>query len=62
MLSNFVSVLIRMSKIPLTTSLNSLNIDVKELMLSVATITLFTFLTLIFLSFEINLVGEFYQN
>ena len=39
-----------MSKIPLTTSLNSSNFDAKELMISVPIITFSTFLTLIFLS------------
>ena len=38
-LSNFVSVIIRMSKVPLTTCLNSSTFDAKKLMLSVPIIT-----------------------
>ena len=59
---NFVSAIIKMSKISLTTSLNSSNFDVKGSMLIVLIITLLTLLTLIFLNFEIQFVGEFYQN
>ena len=54
MLSNFVSVIIRIPKIPLTTSLNSSNFDAKELIISVPLVTLLTVLTLSFLSFEIQ--------
>ena len=43
MLSNFLSVIIRVLEIPLTTSLDSSNFDAKELMLNVPIITLLTF-------------------
>ena len=49
-----MSVIIRMSKIPLTTSLNSSNFDVEKLMLSVPTINIANILTLISLRFEIQ--------
>ena len=42
MLSNFLSVIIRILEIPLTTSLDSSNFDAKELMLNVPIITLLT--------------------
>ena len=54
MLSYFVSVIIRMSKISLTTSLSSSIFDAKEFMWSFPIITLLTMLTVIFLSFEIK--------
>ena len=57
MLSNFLSVIIKILEIPLTTSLDSSNFDAKELMLNVSIITLLTFLTLIFLRFESELVS-----
>ena len=53
--SKFVSVTIRISKIPVTTSLNLSNVEeLMELMLSGPVITLLTFLMLIFQSFEIQ--------
>ena len=52
--SKFVSVTIRISEIPVTTSLNLSNVDAKELMLSKPVITLLTFLILIFQSFEMQ--------
>ena len=57
MLSNFLSVIIKISEIPLATSLDSSNFDAKELMLNVSMITLLTFLTLIFLRFESEMVN-----
>ena len=55
MSSKFVSVTIRISKIPVTTSLNLSNVEeLMELMLSGPVITLLTFLILIFQSFEIQ--------
>ena len=53
--SKFVSVTIRISKTPVTTSLNLSNVEeLMELMLSGPVITLLTFLMLIFQSFEIQ--------
>ena len=57
MLSNLVSIVLRMSEILLTTSLNSSIFDTNKLMLSVPIITLLTFLTVIFLRFEILLAS-----